>query len=57
MHGHCIHNDLPPKTHNFTMKGMFAAVLWIALWSLVITTVVRADLKQDHRMIMQRVGR
>jgi hypothetical protein len=57
IHGHCIHNDLPPRTHNFTMKGMFAAVMWIALWSLVITTVVSADLKKRHQMVTQRMGR
>jgi len=48
-HGHCIHNDLPPKTHNYTMKGMYAAVIWIALWAIVITTVVGAHARTRYR--------
>ncbi|HEU4339587.1 MAG TPA: hypothetical protein VFS19_05925 [Planctomycetota bacterium] len=48
-HFHCIHNDLPPKTHNYTMKGMYAAVIWIALWAIIITTVVGAHNRARYR--------
>jgi hypothetical protein len=57
LHGHCIHNDQPPKTHTFTMKGMFAAVIWIALWSLFITTIVSSDLRMRHRATQARMAR
>ena len=49
-HGHCIHNDQPPKTHNFTMKGMFAAVVWIALWSLIIAGFIGDDVRGRQRV-------
>ena len=48
-HGRCIHNDHPPKTHNFTMRGMFGAVVWVALWSLIIVGFISADVRQSQR--------
>src|SRR5687767_15076368 len=56
-HFHCIHNDLPPKTHNFTMKGMFAAVVWIAFWSLIIMGFVGNDVQRARRVAAYWEGR
>lgn len=48
-HGHCLHNDLPPRTRNFTLQGLFGAVIWIALWAVIITAVVSKDLRERFR--------
>lgn len=47
--GHCIHNDQPAPTRNFSLRGLFGAILWIALWSIAIMAVVSDDLRSRHR--------
>jgi hypothetical protein len=56
-HGHCIHNDRPARTRTFTMKGLFAAVIWIALWAVIITTVVSHDLRGRYQVSHGRIAR
>lgn len=56
-HGHCIHNDRLPATHTFSLKGLFAAVIWIALWAVIITTVVSHDLRGRHPVSHNRTAR
>ena len=56
-HGHCIHNDRPPKTRNYTMKGMYGAVIWIALWAVIITGFVGNSVRSSRSAAAYWEGR
>jgi hypothetical protein len=47
-HLKCIHNDRPHDgpTRNITLRGLFGVVIWIALWSLIITAAVSPDVQR-----------
>jgi hypothetical protein len=47
--GHCIHNDQPAPTRNFSLSGLLGAILWIAIWTIAIMAVVSDDLRSRHR--------
>jgi hypothetical protein len=41
----CIHNDHKPE-RTYTLKGLYAAVVWVALWSLIIVGFVSHDIRR-----------
>jgi hypothetical protein len=47
-HFRCIHNDMPPQTHSYTLRGLFGAVIWIALWAVIITGFVGPDIRRSR---------